>query len=270
MRLRVHHRTEFEYPAPSSLLAQLLRMTPREHAGQRVLRWSVRDERGRALPSFRDGFGNVTHLHTLHEPHRGAGVEVEGLVETSDTAGVLADAPEPLPPAFFTRTTALTEADSALEALAAEAAREAAILAQLHHLMSLVHGRLAYRTGVTSVQTSAAAASAVGAGVCQDFAHVFLSAARALGRPARYVSGYLHAGGAAEAALASHAWAEAWVPDLGWVGFDASHGICPTEHYVRTAVGLDYADAAPVRGVRRGPAGQSMQVRVQVAEVSAQ
>jgi transglutaminase-like putative cysteine protease len=270
MRLLVRHRTEFGYSAPSRLLAQLLRMTPREHAGQRVLRWSVRDERGRMLPSFRDGFGNVTHLHTLNEPHRAAGVEVEGLVETRDTGGVLARQPEPLPPAFFTRETSLTAADAALEALAAEAGGEREPLARLHRLMSLVHAHLAYRTGVTTVATSAAEAWARGAGVCQDFAQVLVTAARALGQPARYVGGYLHGGSATGAPLASHAWAEAWLPDLGWVGFDASHGICPTERYVRASVGRDYADAAPVRGVRRGPAGQSMQVRIQVAEASAQ
>jgi transglutaminase-like putative cysteine protease len=120
------------------------------------------------------------------------------------------------------------------------------------------------------VGTSAAEALAGGAGVCQDFAHVFLSAARALGQPARYVGGYLHAGEGGQGAPASHAWAEAWVPDLGWVGFDASHGVCPTERYVRISVGLDYADAAPVRGVHRGTGEHSMQVRVQVAEVAAQ
>src|SRR5262245_1483413 len=241
-------------------------MTPREHVGQRVLRWSVRDERGRELPSFRDGFGNVTHLHTLHAPHSAARIEVEGLVETRDTSGVVANAPEPLPPAFFARTTPLTEPDAALAALADEARREAGALARLHRLMQLLRGRMRYCQGVTTVSSSAAEALAGGAGVCQDFAHAFVGTARALGQPARYVGGYLHA----EGALAGHAWAEAWVPDLGWVGFDASHGVCPTEHYVRVSVGLDYADAAPLRGVRRGAGGGSMQVRVQIAEASVQ
>jgi len=269
MRLLVRHCTEFACAAGSSWLAQLLRMTPREHAGQRVVRWSVRGD-GSELPSFRDGFGNVTHLHTLHRFHRSARVEVAGVVETRDTAGVVAGAPEPLPPAFFARSTPLTAADAALAALADEAGRAPDPLARLHRLMRLLRERLEYRAGVTGVATSAAEALAGGAGVCQDFAHVFVGAARALGQPARYVGGYLHAGEAGQGALASHAWAEAWVADLGWVGFDASHGICPTERYVRASVGLDYADAAPVRGVRRGAQDQSMQVRVQVAEVAAQ
>jgi transglutaminase-like putative cysteine protease len=270
MQLSIRHRTEFEYRAVSSLLAQLVRMTPCEHAGQRVLGWAVRDSRRRGLPSFRDGFGNLTHLQTLHEAHRGAGIEVEGVVETRDTAGVLSGAPEPLPPAFFLRSTPLTEADAALAALAGDALRAPDPLARLHRLLGLVNTGLAYRPRATTVATTAAQAWEGGAGVCQDFAHVFVAAVRALGQPARYVGGYLHAGGAPDAPLASHAWAEAWVPDLGWVGFDASAGICPDERYVRTSTGLDYSQAAPVRGVRRGEAGQSMRVQVQVAEVSAQ
>ncbi len=103
-----------------------------------------------------------------------------------------------------------------------------------------------------------------GAGVCQDHAHIFVAGARCLGIPARYVSGYLHAAGNSDDALASHAWAEAFVPELGWVGFDPANGIAPTEHYIRTG------DAAPVRGVRRGAPGHSLRVRVHVEEIAVQ
>jgi len=91
-----------------------------------------------------------------------------------------------------------------------------------------------------------------------------------LGHPARYVSGYVQAEAEGEEELASHAWAEAWHPDLGWIGFDASHAICPTDRYVRVAVGLDYADAAPVRGVRRGAPGERLEVSVRVQQESEQ
>jgi transglutaminase-like putative cysteine protease len=270
MLLRVRHRTEFEYRSAANLLAQLLRMTPSAHAGLRVASWSVRDARGRALPSFRDGFGNLTHLQTLHRAHRDVGARVEGVVETRDTAGVISGAPEPLPPAFYLRATPLTAPDPALEALAEDARRAPDPLARLHRLLGLVHAGLAYRAGTTGVATTAREAWAGGAGVCQDFAHVFVCAARALGQPARYVGGYLHAARDPEAKLASHAWAEAFVPELGWVGFDASAGICPDARYVRTGIGLDYSYASPVRGVRRGEGGQTMRIQVQVAEVSAQ
>ena len=112
--------------------------------------------------------------------------------------------------------------------------------------------------------TTAADALARGFGVCQDHAHLFIAAARLIDIPARYVSGYLWTGVDAQPFDASHAWAEAFVPELGWVGFDPANRICPTENYIRVAVGLDYSAAAPVRGLRRGPAEESLDVEVQV------
>ena len=110
--------------------------------------------------------------------------------------------------------------------------------------------------------TTAGEALRSGAGVCQDHSHVFISAARVLGIPARYVGGYLWTG--QPESEASHAWAEAYVEDLGWVGFDPSNRICPTEAYVRSSIGLDYAAAAPIRGVRRGNAAERLAVSISV------
>jgi transglutaminase-like putative cysteine protease len=106
--------------------------------------------------------------------------------------------------------------------------------------------------------------------VCQDLAHIFLATARRLGVPARYVSGHLvRADGLCEQE-AGHAWAVALVPGLGWVGFDPANGICPTDAYVRVAVGLDYLDAAPVRGARQGGGEETMDVRLNVHEADQQ
>jgi transglutaminase-like putative cysteine protease len=135
--------------------------------------------------------------------------------------------------------------------------------------MHSVRARLSYQPGHTDVETSAAAALQRGRGVCQDHAHLLIAAARAIGIPARYVSGYLWTGDDAVAHDASHAWAEAFVDELGWVGFDAANGICPDETYIRVSVGLDYWAAAPVRGVRRGAAEEEMRVEVQVQSASA-
>ncbi|MBN8890137.1 MAG: transglutaminase family protein, partial [Rhodospirillales bacterium] len=135
----------------------------------------------------------------------------------------------------------------------------------LHALMGAVHGRVAYVVDATTQQTTAAAAFADGRGVCQDHAHIMIAAARALGMPARYVTGYLLLeGDEAEASVAHHAWAEAWVEELGWVGFDAANCLCPTDRYVRLAVGLDAASAAPIRGVRRGTGAEHLCVDVAV------
>jgi transglutaminase-like putative cysteine protease len=117
--------------------------------------------------------------------------------------------------------------------------------------------------GTTDVHTEAAAALADGKGVCQDHTHIFIAGCRTLEVPARYVTGYLYLGDDA-GAEAHHAWAEAWVDGLGWVGFDVANRICPTDNYVRLASGLDAGYAAPIKGSRRGGSGESLDVAVAV------
>ena len=120
-------------------------------------------------------------------------------------------------------------------------------LATLHALSAAVSDAVQYRAGVTTSNTTAAQAFALGAGVCQDHAQVFIAAARSIGIPARYVSGYLLAGDG-DALHETHGWAEAWLPQLGWIGFDPSNRVCVTERYLRVASGLDADEAAPIRG----------------------
>ena len=264
MKLRVQHQTVYRYEKPIPYSIQTLRVSPRSYEGCAVLNWSVRGDGRRELPSLIDGFGNLTHCHTVTQPHVETTLLVEGEVETADTAGVVRGAHEPLPPLFFLRETALTAPHPVIAALAAKVADAGAVLARLHDLMSAVRDAMDYQIGVTDVQTPAADALRKGAGVCQDHAHVFIAAARLLGIPARYIGGYLWTGAEGRDYDASHAWAEAHVPDLGWVGFDAANRICPTASYIRASVGLDYWSAAPVRGVRKGGSPETMTVKVTV------
>jgi transglutaminase-like putative cysteine protease len=270
MRLRVRHQTTYRYAKPIPYAVQSLRLTPRSFDGLAVISWRVAGETRRELPSFIDGLGNVVHCHSLNRAHRASSITVEGEVETSDTDGIVVGAPEPMPPLFFLRTTTLTEPDAAIAALAAGVAdAPAQPLARLMRLMDEVRDRVDYRLGVTHVASTAAQALQAGAGVCQDHTHLFIAAARLLGHPARYVSGYLWAG-ANGAYEASHAWAEAHVEGIGWVGFDAANRTRPTAAYLRTAVGLDYWAAAPVRGVRRGDTEEALTVSVQVDQAAEQ
>src|SRR5258708_13025521 len=107
MRLQVRHQTAYRYASPIRYAIQTLRLTPRPHDGLSVLRWRLRGETRHELPSFIDGFGNLTHSHTVNHPHSSAAVFVEGEVETRATDGVVRGAAEPLPPAFFLRPTPL-------------------------------------------------------------------------------------------------------------------------------------------------------------------
>jgi transglutaminase-like putative cysteine protease len=260
MRIRVRHATTYTYDEPASGVIQALRVTPAEYEGLEVLNWRVDVDVDGVLRAGRDAFGNRLQLFYAEGPLTQLTVRVTGEAEVRETAAVVRGAPEPFAPAIFLRSSPLTAADDALRAWAAKIPG-ADTLSRLHGLMAELHERLRYDTEATGVETTAAQAFAAGHGVCQDYAHVFIAAARSIGVPARYVSGHLcrDETGDQEAA---HAWAEAFVPDLGWTGFDAAGGVCPDQTYLRIAVGLDYLDAAPVRGARRGGGQEHLSVVV--------
>jgi transglutaminase-like putative cysteine protease len=262
MRLAIRHVTAHRYDTSPAWSAQLLRLTPRTSAGQRVERWQLQDAGGARLVAFRDAYGNACHYLRRPAGAREARIVAEGEVETLARSASGGER-EPLPPPFFLRATPLTARSEAVEALAREARRiarepEKEPLA----LAALVRERLAHRSAVTHVATPAAEALVAAAGVCQDRAHVFLAAARALGHPARYVSGYV-LGGAPDEAGAMHAWIE-WWGARGWLALDPSTGAPCGESHVQVAIGLDYAGAAPLRGVRGGGAGERLAVAAQV------
>lgn len=268
MRLAIRHSTTYRYSEPATYSVQSLRLSPPSFDSQTVEAWTIRAPGIDRAAIFRDGFGNRVHLVTHTERHESVTIEIEGVVETRDTAGVVSGLPEVAPVALFRRTTRLTQADETIRALAEEM-KGGDEVARLHDLMSRIRERIEYRTGETHTGTTAAEALARGAGVCQDHTHVFIAAARHLGFPARYVSGYLQAGAGEASQEAQHAWAEVRIPDLGWAGFDAANGISPDPHYVRVACGLDYEYAAPVRGSRRGGGGEDLDVSVEVGEAAA-
>jgi transglutaminase-like putative cysteine protease len=194
-------------------------------------------------------------------------VAVDGEVETRNTEGVVRGAVERFPPSLFLRETPLTRADQAIAEFATESARAASNggdLNVMHHMLGRLHREMTFDTDPTHAATTANEAFALRRGVCQDLTHIFIAAARSIGIPARYVGGHFHRADGVTDQEAGHAWAEAYVRDLGWVAFDAANGICATEAHVRVAVGLDYLGAAPVRGVRHGGAGETLTVNVQV------
>lgn len=264
MRLKIIHRTEYAYDAPLHYALQRLRLTPASGPTQTVRSWSLDIEGAREEVCFRDQFENETRLISVEgAPHRIV-VQVSGVVDTLDTAGVYGTRCGFAPLWLFCHETPLTRPGKGVEELAVMAG-EGSELDRLHRLMALIRDRVSYTAGTTTTHTTAEEALAQGAGVCQDHSHVFVSAARAMGFPARYVSGYLMMEGTVEQ-TASHAWAEAFVPKLGWVGFDASNGISPDQRYVRIAVGRDYQDAMPISGIRLGQAEERLAVAITVEQ----
>src|SRR5204863_9470735 len=143
-------------------------------------------------------------------------------------------------------------------------------LGLLHRILERLSEKIVYDTDPTHVATTAAEAFALGRGVCQDLAHISIAAARRLGIPARYVGGYFHRCDGMNEQEAGHAWAEAYVRELGWVGFDPANTICATDAHVRVAVGLDYLGAAPLRGTRYGGTEELLSVNVRVQQAAQQ
>ena len=265
MRLRIAHSTVHHYDPPAAGVIQVLRLTPRNHDGQYVMRWRIDVSADTRLAAHEDAFGNLTHVFSADGPFAQLSVEVDGEVETQNTDGVVRGAVERFPPSLYLRDTALTQADAAMRefAQAIRSANRGEVLAELHMLLERLHTGMARNGEAPQPAITAAQAFARQRGTPEDLTHVFIGTARSLGISARYVSGYLCADGALER-QGGHAWAEAFVPDLGWVGFDAANGACPTDAYVRVAIGLDSLGAAPVRGTRYGVGAETLEVAVRV------
>ncbi len=269
MRLKISHVTTYDYDAPVPYALQQLRLTPKSHGFQRILDWSTLVTGGQKELSFEDHHRNTVDLVSFDPGTTSVTIRCEGEVKLTETHGVVGAHGGFAPLWLFQRVTPLTRAGTGCRRLIAQA-QEAApesegVLARIHALMAVVAEVVAYKPGESSVTSTAEEALAAGFGVCQDHAHVMIACARAMGLPARYVSGYLMMEDRIHQE-ATHAWAEVHLPDLGWVGFDAANGICPDLRYVRVATGLDYAEAAPVSGMRFGAGGERLTVELAVQQ----
>jgi len=272
MLIRISHLTSYRYEPPAASVIQILRMTPRNHDGQYVVRWRIDVSTDCRLDQHEDAFGNISHVFTAEGPLPELSVQVEGEIETRDAQGIVRGEVERFPPSLYLRETPLTTADPGIVefALAARDAASGDILGTLHAMLDRLHETMTFDTGPTDTTTPAAEAFALKRGVCQDYAHIFIAGARGLGIPARYVGGYFLRGDGVSTLDAGHAWAEAYVPELGWVAFDAANGFCPTDAHVRVAIGLDYLGASPVRGTRHGGGNEILTVRLQVEQAAQQ
>lgn len=267
MQLRIRHETHYDYSAPLEYALQTLCLTPGASEHQHVVEWALQVPG--TLYAQRDAFGNQAHTWSLSGRLWRGTVRAQGVVETHGVA-TLQDAPGCPSPHIYLRPTPLTQPDVALAALGREAlAGRGADPAALLGLADEVFRRVAYRAGETDVRTTAAQALAMGAGVCQDQAHVYLAACRAAGLPARYVSGYFFAQDAPD--LASHAWVDVCTDMIAarWLSIDITHRCLMDERHVRLAVGPDYAACPPIRGVRAGGGDEGMHVHVAIERAPA-
>ena len=268
MRILISHETVYRYDEPARSVIQALRLTPRNHEGQYVENWRIDLSENCQLDQHEDAFGNITHVFSAEGPFSELRVQVEGEVDTQDTAGIVKGAIERFPPSLYLRETPLTRADPAIAEFAQASLRDGdSPLSVVHNLLDRLHEEIVFDGTPTHATTTAAESFALRRGVCQDLTHIFIAAARSIAIPARYIGGHFQRNDGVTDQEAGHAWAEAYVPDFGWIAFDAANGICATDAHVRVAVGLDYLGAAPVRGTRFGGGSEALDVVVKVSKV---
>lgn len=256
MKLMINHQTYYAYESTVKRSNQYIRLTPHSFAHQKVHHWQV-GARG-INPSQADGFGNIWHHLTVGEPHTELMIMAQGTVELLSAVEYVED--NRLSPMMFSYATDSTECDDALKDFVLSHA-DMADHQHLIHLAEAILAHMPYTPEVTSVETTAVEAFHLKKGVCQDHTQVFVASCRLLGVPARYVSGYLYTQDSAH--MASHAWAEAYINGF-WYTFDVSNQLFSPNQHVQVAIGRDYLDAAPVRGMRQGGGHESMKALVQV------
>ena len=263
MYLRVEHTTEFAYDGLIAEAYTELRLRPLEGGGQHCSSFRLGTEPfGLRVREYRDHFGNDVHHFDVLESHDRLAVTAVSTVMTPAqfTSGLVGLSPLELHD--YLAPTDYAPFGAAVWEFASKFGADASGLAGARQLMTAVRAELVYDQGATDVQTRADEVLALGRGVCQDFAHVMLAACRCAGIPARYVSGYLYDPKLVGDNAASHAWVDVWDESLGWSALDPTHAREQTEAYVRVAVGRDYSDVPPTRGVFKGAASETLSVRV--------
>lgn len=271
MRFEIVHSTRYRYSGPIAETVMEVRLRPMDGNGQRCVDFKLELSHGVKPKSYVDGFGNHVHYFNLVRPHSGLSVISRSTVETG--LDLYEDPGEELVGDFLRFRSPVKDVEGVRELARrhpiADLSSAAAVESALDELTATISREYTYDTKVTNVYSVVDEVLELKAGVCQDFAHLFIAVARVMGVPARYVSGYIHLpkwGSSAQ--TASHAWAEAWIPGRGWIGFDATHPVRTTPHHVRLAVGRDYTDAAPTRGVYVGSASSTMSISVKTRAVS--
>ena len=278
MRISIRHQLSTTPPPGSPNAVLHLLLTPQSGPTQSVENWSVQMEGIDKAGRFTDAYGNGVHLVNQRQPEGELVVTVEGVVSTVDRHGVFGRiGPGPVP-ALFKRITPLTKApvslygryrgskDSRLDVLHSLMMRVGEVL---HSPAAVAQSQSQSQGGQVQSQSQGGVNSADGEQAppdlprppATDYAHAFIGAARALDIPARYITGYLVGDEDDEAAF--HAWAEAYDEALGWVGFDAMLGLCPTDRHVRLAMGLDGLSAQPLRAVPAGDGPREISVRIE-------
>ena len=277
MKLHVIHRTRYDYPGAVIDSFNETRLQPTSGDGQVCHAFLLKVLPSTRLSHYVDFYLNCVHFFEIPESHTSLSIESSSTVTTASRALPLDQATVPMSRLGeclameqcydFLQPSKHVEIDPSAWRLAIDAtmgehdAWQAAV-----KIMRFIHSQFEYKPEATTVNTPVAEVIEARKGVCQDFAHVMVAMCRSLKIPARYVSGYLYNGprDELEGAQASHAWCEVFIPDYGWRALDPTNDRQADEHYIKVAVGRDYADIVPVQGTYRGGGTKKMTVEVNV------
>jgi transglutaminase-like putative cysteine protease len=278
MQYTIRHLTRFTYENPISESVMEVRMQPRTEQLQRCLGFDLSTTPRATVTAYRDPVGNAIHHFDIPGRHGQLTIVAEAVVEFIGAPAL----PVALPVEAWSEVEATARSHAHWDFLQpSPLARETALLKEfdrsitnghrrdpLSEMLAIcdaIHDRFTYRQQVTGVDSPVDHALETGEGVCQDFAHVMLACVRRRGIPCRYVSGYLfHGSGDTSVDGATHAWVEVLLPGLGWVGLDPTNNVVAGTRHIRVAIGRDYADVPPTKGVFRGRSANELAVAVQV------
>jgi transglutaminase-like putative cysteine protease len=264
MRLQIEHITTFDYDLPISEAYTEMRLAPLDQGGQRRAMFRLETEPEGEVTRYLDRYANEVHYFDVLQPHQQLRVIARSEIITIDQFREEKSCLSLIEQHDYLTTSHYTPVADSLRTLAKITAEAGDTVSAAAALTAAVHGAIKYEKGATTVKTNAVEALDIGKGVCQDYAHVMISAARSVGLPARYVSGYLFSPDAPE--MASHAWVDLYIKDIGWLAFDPTHNCAQSARHVRVGIGRDYADVPPTRGVYKGNAKEKMDVHVKVHE----
>jgi transglutaminase-like putative cysteine protease len=275
----VRHVTRFTYETPITESVMEARMEPRSEGTQRCMHFSLTTTPASRVTRHRDHEGNIVHHFDIPGRHSQLIVTADALVDCTPVP----DVPLWLDRDSWDRLDAMTAAGECWDVLnpstfarpteclnqfaqEIELVRGPDPLGTLRRLMGEMSARFDYSPHSTRVDSPIDDALQARHGVCQDFAHIFIALARQLGVPCRYVSGYLLRGGSSDRSAdeATHAWAEAFLPDIGWTGFDPTNNLVVGDRHIRVAIGRDYADVPPTRGIYKGVSAVKSELAVAV------
>ena len=284
VRYCIKHTSRYMYSSPVSKSALTICFRPREEDGQSLLSFEIETIPAISLTSESDYFGNTKHFLIIHQPHELLEITALSTVEQSPKAPV----PESLAPETwaeietwrdsveywgFMHPSRFARPSTALDDFVSGHGMdkpEGDPLSALVCLSETLYEAFQYVPGSTSAVSPIEHILESGKGVCQDYAHVMISIARSWGVPSRYVSGYLYVEddvGQPIPAAAGHAWVECRLPGLGWVGFDPTNNWIVGQQHVRVAVGRDYHDVAPTRGIFHGGGDTRLEVEVRMESI---